>query len=189
MSTITSKPAVTPDDLLKMADGDRYELVDGHLVERDMGLQSSYIGARLSYLINRSSEEHPYGWILGADCGYQCFADDPDRVRRPDVSVIRLGRLPNEAPPVGYVRIAPDLAVEVLSPNDLAYETDRKVEEYLRAGVRLVWVVNPDTRTVLIYRGDGTIAGLREHDELSGEDTLPGFRCRVGELFMTPRQV
>lgn len=186
MSTAAARPVVTPDDLLTMPDGERYELVDGHLVERDMGFRSSYIGFRLGRLIGNLCEEHRLGWVLGPDCGYQCDPHDPSRVRRSDVSFIRLGRLPDGMAPEGHVRVAPDLAVGVLSPNDLDYETDRKVEEYLRVGVRLVWVVNPETRTVLIYRADGSIVGLRDPDELSGEDTLPGFRCRVGELFVMP---
>ena len=194
MSTVAANPEttpaanteITPDDLLKMPDGECYELVDGQLVERNVSLRSSYIGARLSRLIGNFCEEHPLGWVIGADCGYQCFADKPKLVRRPDVSFIRLGRLTEEQISQGFVRIAPDLAVEVLSPNDLAYDIDSKVEEYLRAGVRLVWVVNPETRTILIYRADGSIQGLREPDELSGEDTLPGFRCQVGALFTMP---
>ena len=100
-------PEITPDDLLKMPDGERYELVDGQLVERNMSLRSSYIGARLSRLIGNFCEEHPLGWVLGADCGYQCFADKPKLVRRPDVSFIRLGRLPGEQLSQGLVRIAP----------------------------------------------------------------------------------
>ncbi|MBV8313618.1 MAG: Uma2 family endonuclease [Planctomycetaceae bacterium] len=194
MSTVAANPEttpaanleITPDDLLKMPDGERYELVDGRLVERNVSFRSSYIGTRLSHLILLSFGEDPPGWVVSADCGYQCFADKPKLVRRPDISFIRLGRLPGEQLSQGLVRIAPDLAVEVLSPNDLDYETDFKVEEYLRAGVRLVWVVNPESRTILIYRADGSIQGLREPDELSGEDTLPGFRCRVSALFTMP---
>ena len=186
MSTIAAQPDLTPDDLLKMPDGDRYELVDGHLVECDMGSRSSHVGGILFRMLGDYCAEHRLGWTYPADCGYQCFADDPKRLRRPDASFIRLGRLPGEQTPDGFIRIAPDLVVEVLSPNDLAYETGRGVEDFLRAGTRLIWVVNPDTRTVLVYRGDGTIQGLREQDELSGEDTLPGFRCRVGDLFVSP---
>lgn len=66
------------------------------------------------------------------------------------------------------------------------WETDQRVEEYLQAGVQLVWVINPQSRTVLVYRANGSIIGLREHDEISGENVLPGFRCRVGQLFQLP---
>jgi Uma2 family endonuclease len=184
MATITK--TYTPEDLLAMPDGDQYELVDGNLVERNMGAQSSLIGGEIDYRIRIFNEEHRLGWAWPADCSYQCFPDRPSLVRKPDVSFLRFGRLPDEQIPEGHLRIPPDLAVEVLSPNDLDYETDQKIEQYLAAGVQLVWVVNPESRTILIYRADGTIHGLRERDELSGEAVLPGFRCRVGEIFQAP---
>ena len=84
----------------------------------------------------------------------------------------------------GHIGIAPDLAVEVVSPNDLAYEIDKKVEEYDTASVKLIWVVNPETKTVRVHRADGTVTVLREKDELDGENVVPGFRCRVGDLFL-----
>jgi Uma2 family endonuclease len=179
----TTATTYTPDDLLTMPDGDRYELVDGQLVERSMGAESSFVAARLSRLVGNHNEDRQLGWVLGADCGYQCFPGQPLQVRKPDVSFVRFGRLPGERLPEGHVKIAPDLAVEVLSPNDLVYDTDQKIEDYLAAGVGLVWVVHPVSRTLLIYRADGSIQGLRQNDELSGEAVLPGFRCRVGDIF------
>jgi Uma2 family endonuclease len=83
----------------------------------------------------------------------------------------------------GFIKVPPDLAVEVLSPNDLAYEVDRKVAEYFSAGVRLIWIVNPETRSVTIYRPDGTASKLNDRDTLEGEDVLPGFRCPVRDFF------
>jgi len=186
MATTVTRPPVSPEDLLAMPDGERYEVVDGQLVERPMGADSSRIGGRLYRRLDAFCEEHRLGRAWPADCGYQCFPDAPGLVRRPDVSFIRLGRLPGERVPAGPIRIAPDLAAEVLSPDDLDYETDQKIEQYLAAGVPLVWVLNPESRTILIYRADGTIHGLRVQDELSGEDVIPGFRCRVGELFADP---
>jgi Uma2 family endonuclease len=85
--------------------------------------------------------------------------------------------------PKGHVRIAPDLAVEVVSPRDLAPELDEKLEDYRKAGVRLVWVISPESRTVTIYRGDGSVSRLHEDDVLSGEDVIPGFRCEVRSPF------
>ena len=134
-------------------------------------------------LIADFAEPHGLGWAFPADCGYQCFPDAPDKVRKPDASFIQRGRLPGEQLHEGHVRIAPDLAVEVVSANDLFDEVEIKVGEYLGAGVRLVWVVNPRTRTGQVYRADGSVTRLREGDELSGEDVLPGFRCRVHDLF------
>jgi Uma2 family endonuclease len=104
-------------------------------------------------------------------------------VRKPDVSLIFRDRLPAEQLEEGHLTLPPDLAVEVVSPNDSAYEVEEKVQEYLEVGVRLVWVVYPPTRTIHIHRADRTTAVIRSDDELTGEDLLPGFRCRVGDLF------
>ena len=183
MTVLAEKKAFTPEDLLTMPDGERYELVDGELVEKDMGAESSWIGGQLFARLESFNQEAKLGWVLPSDVGYQCFAEDARRVRKPDTSFIRQGRLPRERLPKGHVRIFPDLAVEVVSPNDLFSEVRRKVGEYLGAGVRLVWVVNPDIRDVEVWRADGSVTWFREGDELDGEDVLPGFRCRVGDLF------
>lgn len=172
-----------PEDLLAMPESKGYELVRGSLVELNVGALSSWIGANLARLLGNFVATQQLGWVWGAETGYQCFPDDPNRVRKPDASFIHKGRLPGGRIPEGFIRIVPDLAVEVISPNDSAYEVDTKIVEYLHAGVRLVWIVNPETRTIRIHRADGTIGWLTESDELSGEDVLPGFRCRVVELF------
>jgi Uma2 family endonuclease len=182
MRTIIDK-TYTPQDLLAMPDANNYELVDGHLVERNVSQLSSWVAGRLFRLIDVFIDDKRLGWAWPSDLGYECFPDSPGKVRRADVSFIRLERLPEGPTSEGYAAIAPDLAVEVLSPNDLAYDVDKKVAEYLGAGVSLVWVINPETRTILIRRRDGTVDWLREHDELSGEGVLPGFRCRVSSLF------
>jgi Uma2 family endonuclease len=186
MSTVATKQRYTPEDLLTMPDAVSYELVDGELVERDMGWKSSRIGASMVSLLRIYCAARGLGWVAGADASYQCYPDAPKKVRRPDASFIRLERMPPGEEPEGHCRIAPDLAVEVTSPNDFFDEVEAKVVEYLGAGVRLVWIVHPPTRTVHIRRLDGTVAMLREADELSGEDVVPGFRCRVGELFAVP---
>jgi Uma2 family endonuclease len=85
--------------------------------------------------------------------------------------------------PKGWARIPPDLAVEVISPNETAYELEDKLEDYQKVGVRLIWVINPKTRTVRVHRGDGSVSYLHEDEELSGEDVVPGFRCPVRAIF------
>jgi Uma2 family endonuclease len=182
MSTV----AFSPEDLLQMPDGERYELVDGQLVERDLGAESSFIAGETYGILRDYSKSHRSGWAFPEGTSYQCFPTMPEKVRRADASFIRAGRLPGEWPPKGHIKIAPDLAVEVVSPGDLAYEVDEKVEEYIGAGVALVWVVNPVYRTVRVYRGDGSGVILRADDELTGGDVLPGFRCKVSDLFAAP---
>ena len=179
--------AVTPEQLLALPDEKDFELVDGRLVERNMGSMSSWVGGRFYHWIANYCEEHALGLVWPADNGMQCFPGSPNKVRKPDVTFVRRGRLPDDLPPEGYLRLAPDLVVEVVSPNDLALEVDRKVMEYLAAGVRLVWIVNPDLRVVRTYAADGTCRWLREDDELTGGDVLPGFVCRV-ETFFPPTQ-
>jgi Uma2 family endonuclease len=183
MSAVATEARYTPDDLLEMPDAVQYELVDGRLVERNMSALSSLVAMQFGRRIGNYADEAGAGDVFGPDCSYQCFRDDPGKVRKPDVSFITRGRLPVGQLIRGHVRIAPDLAVEVISPNDLYTGIDEKVEEYREAGVRLIWVVNPGTRTVLVHRGDGTTLRLTENAELSGEDVLPGFRCRVSDLF------
>ncbi len=186
-TTVATKTHCTPEELLAMPDGKRFELVDGQLVERNMGLESSWVGGRLHSRLDRFCDEHATGWVFPADDGYQCFPHEPDLVRRPDVSFIRRGRLPGDVLPTGWGKIAPDLVVEVVSPNDSAGELEGKLDDYQRAGVPLVWVVSIRSRTVMVYRVDGSVSRLREGDELSGEDVIPGFRCPVSEIF-PPRQ-
>ncbi len=186
MQILKNEDTYTAEDLLWMDDGDRYELVDGKLVELHMGADSSYVGGWLYYLLLGFCGSPPRGWVLPADTSYQFLPDRPNMVRKPDVSFIRLGRLPNEQLPGGHIRLAPDFVAEVVSPNDLYYEVEEKVKEYRSAGVRLVWVVVPPTRTVLVRRLDGTAAEVGEQGELDGEDVIPGFRCRVADLFVRP---
>jgi Uma2 family endonuclease len=191
MSTATPEPPVAPKryapaDLLEMDDAVRFELVDGQLVERDVSTESSAVAARIARLIGNVVDERGLGIVAGAGCGYQCFGDvldDGNRIRKPDVSFISAGRLTQEQYQAGHTPIAPDLAVEVVSPNDIAADLDTKVEEYLSAGVRLVWVVYPQTKTVSIYGEQGFHTRLREQDELTAGDVIPDFKCLVAEVF------
>jgi Uma2 family endonuclease len=184
MSTVEVQQ--TPQDLLTMPDGDRYELVEGRLVDRDMGFQSGRVAGRLFQFMANHSDSTNAGWVLPSNVGYQCFPDDPTKVRKPDVSFIRRERLTADQEPEGHATLAPDLAVEVVSPNDVFENVSEKVREYLNAGVRLVWVVDPVGREVHVHRPDGPGSILRAEDELAGGEVLPGFRCRVGDLFKPP---
>ena len=185
-----ARPRVTAEELLTMPDGKRFELVNGELVERNMSWESERIGTKLIIVLGSYVEEHGYGVLNGSNAGYQCFEeiypDDPNRLRKPDVSFISVERLPKEPVVKGNCPIVPDLAVEVVSPNDLSEEVEEKVDEYLRAGVRLVWVVHPPRKTIRIHRADGTVQDLRQTDELSGEDVIAGFHCPVSEVFRLP---
>jgi Uma2 family endonuclease len=174
----------TPEQLLEMEDGPRFELIDGKLVERHMGALSSFVASNAIRIVGQYAYQQDLGRVFATDCGYQIFPDKPNQVRYPDSSFIAKGRLPEDKIPGGHVRIPPDLAVEAVSPNDTAEEVETKRIAFLRAGVRLVWVIYPKNRTVHVYRKGGGSAALNEGDELSGEDVLPGFVCKVGDLFV-----
>ncbi len=174
--------AYTPEDLLAMPDGKRFELVDGDLVETNESTLSSWVGGETFRRVANFAIDHAIGTAWPADCGLQCFVEDPGRVRKPDVMFIGRDRYPIGKLAEGYLREVPDLVVEVVSPNDLATEVDRKVAEYIEVGVRLIWVINPEARIVRVHRGDGSAAWLNEDQELSGEAVVPGFRCLVRDL-------
>lgn len=185
-TTISPSRQYTPDDLLKMSEGKRFELVDGRLEQKPMGTRASMAGARIiSYLVLHCDEHPEAGWVFAQDAGYRCFPDDRNRIRRPDAYFIRRERLSPDRFDDGFITIPPDLAIEVLSPNDRAIRVSRKTQEYVAAGVRPIWIVEPELRLITIYRADGTVSLLHDSDELSGEDVLPGFRCPVSRLFGT----
>ncbi len=180
---VVAEKTYTPEALLSMPDEKDYELVDGLLVERNMSVLSSWVGGQVYFELNAFLRENPIGWAWPADLGYACFPDAPKKVRKPDVSFIRKERLPEGLTSEGYESITPDLAVEVVSPNESSYEVEAKVIEYLDAGVSLIWIIHPEVRTVRIHRGDGSVTWLREKAELSGEGVVPGFRCPVSAIF------
>jgi Uma2 family endonuclease len=182
MTTATLEGRYTPEDLLAMEDGHCYELVDGRLVEKNMGAEAGVIVANLIALLVPHVRSRKLGLVFTNECGYQIFGD-ANRVRKPDASVIRRGRLPDDRAPRGHARIPPDLAVEVVSPNDLAEDIDARITDYLGAGVKLLWVLYPATRSVYIFRPDGSAARLTAAGTLGGEDVLPDFTCRVEDLF------
>lgn len=172
------------DDYLTRRDWAEYELADGVLSPRHGGGVVGAVGVALAMYLTLHCRPRRIGHIFGVKCPYRCFPGRPHLVRRPSVSVVRSGRLPDEVVPKGFMTIAPDLAVEVVSPNDLYEEVEAKVNEYLSAGVRLVWVVSPGSKTVLVRRPDRTCAEVGEAGELSGEGVVPGFACKVAELFV-----
>jgi Uma2 family endonuclease len=182
MSTVAEQ-IYTPEDLLAMPNRKKYELVDGHLVERRTSLLSNWMAGSLHRFIDVVVDERQLGWAWPAGQGYVCFPESPRMMRIPDVSFVSNVRLPKGPTSEGYIYIAPDLAVEVVSPNDTASEVLNKVLEYLDAGVALVWVIDPEELTAQVYRRDGSTRLVREDGELSGEEVLPGFCRKLTTIF------
>jgi Uma2 family endonuclease len=183
---IAEERLYAPEDLLALSETEGFELVDGRLVEKGMGAESSWTALRLAIRLGEFVDSQELGWLFDAECSYQCFTWDPRTVRKPDISFVGIDRLPSL--PTGHIRIAPSLAVEVVSPNDAAEDLQRKTREYLRAGVPLVWVIYPRNRLALVYKGDETL-DLNEDSYLDGDSVLPGFRCRLGDILPPLRPV
>lgn len=187
MSTAASAfpSKLTAADLLALPDEKHFELVDGQLEAKNVGFESCWVSMRLAMFLSIHCDQLQLGWVLGSDAGYQCFSPDEQRVRRPDVSFVSLQKIPRDHPDMGFIPVPPDLAVEVVSPNDLAQKVHDKVSEYLEAGVRLVWVIYPNHGQVLVYNATGGRI-LSSQDELSGEDVIPNFRLKISELLRKP---
>ncbi len=158
--------------------GKQVELVRGRLVVKEPpGYLHGAIAAKLAYELMHYARTHDLGQVLVGDAGFH-IAADPDTVRGPDIAFIARERVP-EPRPVGYGRFAPTLVVEVLSPHDRPGEVLAKVGDWLEAGTRLVWVIDPERRLARVYRQDGTESVLNETESLAGEDVLPGFACTI----------
>lgn len=164
-------------------DNKGYELVDGELLEKGMGFESSAIQSYLNYLLQAWVRTGGSGVVLDSEGIYRCFPSKPDQTRKPDVSFIQKARLPSGRYPHSVCPIAPDLVVEVISPNEMVYDLNQKLADYQSVAVPLIWVVHPDLRAVDVYVPGQPVRRLAETDELLGDPVLPGFRVRVADLF------
>lgn len=176
----TRRPA-TIEDLFRMPDdGRKYELVDGEIRVSPAGMRHSEVGGRILALLTRALEPTHPGRVYGADVGLVL----PDgNVRSPDVCFVRSEKLPEGESPAMFGEVVPDLVVEVLSPTDRMRSVADKIGEFLECGVPLVWLVDPGSRTVTVYRSLTDTNQLNEEDTISAAPVLPEFSCRVSELF------
>jgi Uma2 family endonuclease len=175
---------MTAEELLGLTDdGKRYELVDGELREMaPAGARHGRVAMKLASRLDRHVEVNRLGMVLAAETGFR-ISRNPDTVRTPDVSFVARERIPPEGPPEGYWDLAPDLAVEVVSPNDTAAQVQSKVQMWLEYGVRLVWVVYPKTRAIMAHKSLKEITTFTAEDTLDGGQVVSGFECAVAEIF------
>jgi Uma2 family endonuclease len=159
----------------------RTELVRGRLVVREpAGFRHGVVAMELATIIASHAKTHSLGLVVAAETGFK-LASNPDTVRAPDVAFIRADRVPRPLPK-GFPSLAPDLAVEVLSPDDRPADVLEKVSDWLRGGTRLVWVIDAERRLARVYRADGTEVLLDADGTLYGEDVLVGFSCRLSAV-------
>lgn len=184
MSTVNQQTSA--DELPAMPNGSDFELVDGELVELKTSAESSWVAGQIFRRLGNVAEDAGLGWAFPEGTGFRCFQDDPERVRRADASFVRGDRLPHGPPARGFCPVAPDLVVEVVSPNDIAYQVDAKVEDWIEAGVTEVWLVMPPGRSVTVYRSGAQPRRLGEQDRISIGDVIPGLECPIAEFFLPP---
>lgn len=175
---------LTAEELLRMPEDDlRHELVDGRLITMSPpGFAHGICGNRLATALTVFVHQRRLGLVAPQDTGFK-LKSDPDTVRAPDVAFVSRARLPRGELPVTYWDGAPDLAVEVLSPDDRLREIEKKIREYLACGATSVWVVCPRTRTVTVRHAGTRPVIIREGDALEDPIVLPGFSHPLSELF------
>ncbi|MBI3945832.1 MAG: Uma2 family endonuclease [Armatimonadetes bacterium] len=159
-------------------DGRKWELVDGEAKEVPAGFEHDVIGANVIALL--APHARGKGFVAGSQAGFRMVTGN---IRSPDVSFTRKERLPDGRPTKGFAPFAPDLAVEVLSPGEDFLDLPRKVAEYFASGAQAVWLLEPQAQRVTVYHSPTETSDYGPEDEIDGGDLLPGFRCRVGELF------
>ncbi|MFN0148727.1 MAG: Uma2 family endonuclease [Dehalococcoidia bacterium] len=184
MSTIEAPPRVTAEEFLTIAERGNYELVHGEVREKSVSVRASWTGGQFFGGLNTFALQSGLGFAFPPDTLLRIWPSDPNHLRSADAAYIRAARLPGGLlPDTGYLEITPDLVAEAVSRHDQAEDVERKVREYLAAGVGLVWVAYPVTRTVHVYRANGTADVLDDTGTLSGEELLPGLNIPVAAIF------
>ena len=186
IATMTSE-VMTADELERLnLPNKRTELIEGRLVVREpAGFQLGVIAMRIARHLEEFAAKKDLGVVVAAETGFR-LASSPDTVRAPDCGFVRKARVPDPLPR-GYFPLSPDLAVEVLSPDDRPDEVLSKVADWLRAGSVLVWVIDPERRTARVYRADGSESHLSDSDALSGEELLPDFELPLAKVLTATR--
>jgi len=181
----TTHILTTADELFVLPDdGFRYELVRGELRRMPpAGGEHGAVAINIGVVIAQFVKAYGLGVVFAAGTGFK-LAAEPDTVRAPDLAFVRRERIPEGGIPRGFWPGSPDLAVEVVSPGDTYSEVEEKVHDWLNACTRMVPVLNPRTRTVTVYLSHTEVVRLTESVLLDGGEVLPGFTCRVAELFV-----
>ncbi|MCX7642409.1 MAG: Uma2 family endonuclease [Armatimonadetes bacterium] len=176
--TAAAKPKLTEEEFLRLPDdGRKYELVDGEAKEVPAGVEHDIIVVHIIVLLAPFVKN--FGMPAASSAGFQIVTGN---IRSPDVSFVLRERLPEDKPLKGFMDGAPDLAIEVVSPNEDWVEMGRKLGEYFMSGAKEVWLVDPDKVTVTVYKSLTDVQVFHADDEITGGDLLPNFRCKVADL-------
>ncbi|MCS7064935.1 MAG: Uma2 family endonuclease [Fimbriimonadales bacterium] len=173
------KARLTEEEFIRLpSDGRKYELVDGEAKEVPAGHRHDVIGARV--IVRLAPYARGRGYLAGSQAGFRMITGN---IRSPDVAFTLKERLPEGRPSEGFEDFAPDLAIEIISPNEDKVDLLRKIGEYFASGAKQVWLLFPEMQMVKVYTDPFEMRTLSSEDELEGGDLLPGFRCKVRELF------
>lgn len=174
---------MTADELGRLdLPGKSAELVRGRLVVREPpGTYHGALAGKLTYLLGAFVYPNGLGIVTGQGTGFK-IATNPDTVRAPNVAYLSRDRA-TLVRPRGYAQTAPELVIEILSPDDAPSELLAKISDWLGAGVRLVWIIDPVRVEGHVYRTDGSLTVVASDGALDGEAVLPGFRCRLSDVF------
>lgn len=183
---VSTQVQTTADELLNLPKGkERYELIRGELKTlAPAGNEHGVLALEFAAELRNFVKANKLGKVYAAETGFK-LATNPDTVRAPDAAFISQARLDEVGPVQGYWPGAPDLALEVVSPNDLYTEVSEKVAEWLNAGSGMVVVINPRTKQVLVHARDFDVKVLALVDTLDGGDVVPGWQLPLRELFDT----
>ena len=185
MATATTETRLlTAADLLRMhSKGIRGELIRGVLCETmAAGMEHGEIVVNLSTELRNFVKPRRLGRLMTSDSGVW-LERGPDTVREPDIAFFAAGKFPAGARVQGYAEIVPDLVIEVKSPSDSVRDVTDKARMWLSYGVRLAWVLHPDRRSVDVHSRDHAVVTVTDGNTLSGGDVLPGFECKVSDIF------
>ena len=184
LAELTTQKLMTAEELWQLSPEERHgELIRGEFFAMSpAGHTHGSIGATLLILIGQYVRQHKLGKLYTAETGF-ILSRNPDTVRAPDAAFVTAERAAQQEKQSGFFDGAPDLAVEVISPSEKVDDIEEKLIDYLEAGVRLVWLVYPRTKTVAVYRSLTSAEILTANDTLDGGDVLPGFTTAVAEIF------
>jgi Uma2 family endonuclease len=180
-----SSVLMTADDLWNLPHEQQKlcELVRGEMrMMTPAGARHGDIVNSLAFELTAFVKHGRLGKVFSADTGYR-IQRDPDTVLAPDVSFVRREEIPADGLPLQFWNLAPTLAAEVISPSDSATAVRNRAQMLLDAGTLVVWILDPDAKTVAVHRSGQPVVTLGARDQLTDDDVLPGFSCRIAELF------
>jgi Uma2 family endonuclease len=179
----TQPKLLTAEEFFWLDDENARELIEGVVyVAPPPGYRHGRVASTADRRFGNYVEDHELGVCCGAETGFR-IRRNPDTVRAPDFAFISANRVPSDENTPGYIDLAPDLVIEVISPSDRAGYVQRKMQEWIDAGVRLALAFYPDTMRIAVHEPGHVVKILGPDDEFDGGEVLPGFRCQVKDLF------